>query len=114
MCDSAAADPAQHLLLGELIEVTAHGGGGHSEQVGCALDLELALDREQLEQVVPPAVPAHMSSHSVATHGQHALAGFSGSQQEHMLLSIGDCFWYISSTIDQNRAHNGSMRRHYD
>src|SRR5947207_311221 len=57
----AAADPGQHLLAGQLVEVPADGRGGHVQRLGRVLHLELAPRGQQLEQLVPPAITAHRS-----------------------------------------------------
>src|SRR5690242_8445996 len=55
----AAADPGQHLLAGQLVEVPADGRRGHVQRLGRVLHLELAPRAQQLEQLVPAAITAH-------------------------------------------------------
>jgi hypothetical protein len=57
--DRAAPGAADHLLLGELVEVAADGGLRDSEPVRRILDADPAALGEQLEQGVPPRVPVH-------------------------------------------------------
>jgi len=55
----AAADPGQHLLAGQLVEIPAYGRRGHVQRLSRVLHLELPPRRQQLEQLVPPAITAH-------------------------------------------------------
>src|SRR5690606_14831809 len=57
--DRAPARTHEHLLLGELVEVTADGRGGDVERAGRVFDGEPAFAREQLEDRVPAVVAGH-------------------------------------------------------
>src|SRR5690348_10510036 len=69
----AAADPGQHLLAGQLVEVPPDRGRGHAQRLGRVLDLQRPAGGEQLEQLVPPPVAAHRrllpNRHGPGQHG---------------------------------------------
>src|SRR6201999_84343 len=54
-----AADPGEHLLVGQLVEVPANGGGGHVQCLGRVFDLQLSCCCQQFQQVIPPAITTH-------------------------------------------------------
>ena len=56
--DRAAPDAREHLLLGQLVEVAPHGGRRHTEHLRGALHLQLAVGRQQFQQLVPAAITA--------------------------------------------------------
>src|SRR5262249_9962812 len=55
----AAADSGQHLLLRQIVQVTPHRGRRDPQEVGGALNTQLAIGRKKLEQIVQPPVSAH-------------------------------------------------------
>ena len=57
-----ASVQADHLLLGELVEVSADGGLGDVQPLGGLLDGHPAGIGEQFQQRVPAGVPVHRSS----------------------------------------------------
>ncbi len=59
MHDRAAPGAHQHLLLGQLVEVTPDGGGGDRQLGGGLLDVETAALDEQFQQGLPAGVARH-------------------------------------------------------
>jgi hypothetical protein len=74
----AAPGPGQQLLLGQLVEVTADGGGRDSQRLSGLGYAELPILWYEIEQIIPPLVPGHgrTSGHGVPPMGDRAVAIF--------------------------------------